>query len=126
MTRLEKMRESGIEPALPIIPAPCFVGWLMDAGPTEVVGASMDGAVRQTLSWGAIAQWEEGSGISLAPWQKRLLRQLSGDWLAAADRAKKVDCPPPWQPEQPFEINREAVGRKVVSIFDRLSQPRKA
>jgi hypothetical protein len=110
-TRKQKMSAEDRAIPLPPCSAPCFVEWLLDAGPTEPGGM---GEAR--LSWRSLRAWEDGAGIRLDPWQRRLLRRLSGDWLAESDRARKVDCPPPWQPDA-GPIDRPAVSSKIQSMF---------
>jgi hypothetical protein len=94
-TRLEEMEGRGEWPDLPpVSPAlfdnpvatghPVMVQWMLDAGPTEP-GSGAAAA----LSWRALNAWTIGTGIPLEPWQGRLLRRLSSDWLAQSDKARK-------------------------------------
>jgi hypothetical protein len=91
------------------------VQWLFDAGPHE------SGAMgRAALSWRGLAVWQRETGISLEPWQKRLLRRLSGEYLHQGDKAEKFDCPPPWQPDEMTPHSREVVSAKIAAVFGRL------
>jgi hypothetical protein len=79
---------------------------------------------KSELSWGAIGEWAREIGIDLAPWQKRILRRLSRDYLNESERATKPDCPPPWQPEEMTPHSRELVGAKIMSVLKRLARRR--
>lgn len=43
-----------------------------------------------------INAWQELLGIELSPWEFRLIRRLSLEYLAESTRARKRDCPAPW------------------------------
>lgn len=115
MSRGERIRAAGNEPRMPPCSAPIFIAWLFDAGPYQA--SSMGKAA---LSPGWVAEWEAERGIRLEPWQRRLLRRLSGDYLAEGDRATKHDCPPPWQPSEMTPHSREVVSAKIKSVFARM------
>lgn len=100
---------------MPPCPAPVFITWLFDAGPYEA------GAMgKAALGWVTIGAWSREACIALAPWQKRLLRRLSGDYLREGDRAVKHDCPPPWQPDEMTPHSRDIVSAKIKSVFARM------
>jgi hypothetical protein len=87
--------ESGGEPDLPEIPAECshIVSLLFEIGPTSAGGM---GTI--PLTWVDIATWQRLIGVELPPWQARLLRRMSGEYLESYHAAEKQDAPPPWQP----------------------------
>jgi len=101
------MQEDGIVPPMPILPATSYIEWLMDLGPADPEGAP--------IGWRTLQAWQECTGIRLQPWEAKLLRSLSGDWLAEKDRAKKPDCPAPWT--HIVDSNREAVEHKIRAAF---------
>ena len=111
------MSAEGIIPMMPPLPEGLpYIDWLMDAGPIESAAAGSS-----AIGWRTLQAWQEGTGIALEPWEARLLRRLSGDWLREAERARKPDCPAPWTGE-PIEINREAVAKKVGLAFASLAR----
>lgn len=86
------MRASGIQhPPMPPNPAPHITDRLVEMGLTEAAGM---GAV--PLSWREIDAWCRRCAIDLPPWEGRLMRRLSADYLAESRRAEKETCPPPW------------------------------
>lgn len=64
-----------------------LIGYLYEIGPT-----SGEEAITQP----AIRAWQDNIGIELPPWQVRLLRRLSIDYLSESHQARKRDCPAPW------------------------------
>lgn len=112
VTRIRRMRADGIEPVMPPLPTPWIVERLLDMGPT--VPGGMGAA---PLPYSEIEAWQRCSGVELQPWEARLLRRLSGDYLAECQRAETPDCPAPWTAEDAIERNRAAVARKVGNAF---------
>jgi hypothetical protein len=106
------MLDAGIEPALPDNPHPPLVDYLMEAGPT--VSGSMGEAA---LDWRDIAAWKELACVDLPPWQAKLLRRLSTEYLAERQAAVAPERPPPWAPDVTSSENRAAVDAKVRGIF---------
>jgi hypothetical protein len=86
--------DAGEEPDLPDIDPESYflIEYLLDAGP---VSGGSNGAA--ALSWGELQAWQAGSGVSLPPWQLRLLRRLSAEYLSESFRAEAHDAPPPWE-----------------------------
>lgn len=109
LSRLDARIKSGGEPDLPPIDSALefLIGYLFDAGPTSASGM---GAV--PLTWADLEAWERGSGVALQPWQARLIRQLSAEYLAEAQVADAHDAPPPWAQE--METDRRAVVSKHI------------
>lgn len=92
ISRLEQLKKDKIAPAMPPNPAPHLVDRLVELGLTEAAGM---GAA--PVSWSTIGAWQSVTGIELAPWEARLLRQLSVEYLAEGRRAESESCPPPWR-----------------------------
>lgn len=89
---METMRRNGIKhPPMPANPAPHFTDWLVEMGLSEAAGM---GAT--PLTWKEIAAWCERTCVDLLPWEARLMRRLSADYLAESRRAEAAACPPPW------------------------------
>lgn len=72
--------------------APHITDRLIEMGLTEAAGMT---AV--ALSWKEINAWCEGTCVDLPPWERRLMRRLSGDFLSASRDAESETCPPPWR-----------------------------
>ncbi|MEH3046509.1 hypothetical protein [Sphingomonas adhaesiva] len=86
------MRATGIKhPPMPINPATHITDRLVEMGLTEAAGMA---AV--PLSWKEINAWCERTCVDLPPWEGRLMRRLSADYLAESRRAEDEFCPPPW------------------------------
>ncbi len=84
---------------------------LWDAGPV-MQGAS--GAV--PLSQSEIRAWQQNTGNELQPWEVRLLRRLSADYISAAQAAEKPNCPPPWAPE-PEPEQRKSIAKHIRNVL---------
>jgi hypothetical protein len=105
------LTETGGEPDLPDLdPAlQYFVDALFDAGPTSAAGM---GAV--PLTWADLEAWQRGTGVFFPPWQLRLIRKLSSEYLAESQAADAHDAPPPWN----REITEDRRGRVAKHIRD--------
>jgi hypothetical protein len=64
--------------------------------------------------------WQQNAGIDLAPWECRLLRRLSEQYLAEAHKAEKEGAPPPWQPPEvevkPAVTSQQAALRALANL----------
>jgi len=114
-SRLRAMKDGGIVPALPPCSTPWIVEQLVEIGP--VVAAGMG---RAPIGWTDIAAWSAMTRTILPPWQARLLRRLSSDWLAESQAAEKPDAPPPWTEPDPDADRRTAISAKVGNAFRAL------
>lgn len=85
-----------------------FVEYLMEAGPTSHAGMG-----ETALRWIDLECWQRGSGVSLQPWECRLLRKLSNDYLTERHRATAFDAPPPWN----REIDKRKVAKHIRSVL---------
>lgn len=73
------------------------------------------------IAFTELQAWQECSGISLQPWETKVLRRLSSDYIAENRRAEKPDCPPPYgNPE--LEFDRDVVGKKVANALRALAR----
>lgn len=95
-----------LDPALLFI-----VEILFDAGP---VSASSMGA--SPLSWQEIQAWQRCAGVSLHPWQSRLIRKLSSEYLAESQTADAHDAPPPWARETQAD-QRAAIAKHIRNVI---------
>jgi len=113
------MEADGIEPIFPPNPAPHLIRYLMEMGPVEPGG--MDAA---PVSWTTMRHWQEQTGIELPPWQARLIRRLSADYLDQSRKAREPDCPAPWG--QRTEEERHAISAKIKDLFGGMARNRQA
>jgi hypothetical protein len=68
-----------------------LVEWLWDVGPT--VAGGMGGAPVESRH---LLDWQAETGVTLQPWEAKLLRRLSRAYLAESMDADKQACPAPW------------------------------
>lgn len=93
-TRIERMEADGIPPTMPHNAAPHLIGWLIEIGLTE-----SNGMAATPLSWGEINEWQHSTSVKLAPWESKLIRRLSVEYLAEGRRAESENCPAPFHAE---------------------------
>lgn len=79
---------------MPPNPAPWILGWLIEIGLTEPAGMGV-----APLGWATIDAWCNRTGIDLSPWEARLIRQLSTDYVVMSRTAESETCSPPWRAE---------------------------
>ena len=104
-------RDDGYVPELPSVDGAAYlVAYLWDMGPTMVAGMGLG-----PLTHEEIRAWQSNTGVWLQPWEARILRQLSMDYIVQMRDAEKNDCPPPWSAAR-------ARGRSFIG--DRQDAPR--
>jgi hypothetical protein len=91
---MERNKRDGVPIGMPPNPAPHITGWLIEIGLTE--GGGMAAA---PISWRSIRAWRLEVGLSLEPWQVRMLRRLSVEYLEESRHAESESRPPPWRAE---------------------------
>lgn len=94
ISRIDRMKKDRIVPKLPPNPAPHIVNRLVEIGLTEANGMGMS-----PLSWREIMEWQRATGVTLDPWEARLIRRLSNEYIAESRRAESENCPAPWHTE---------------------------
>jgi hypothetical protein len=92
LSRIDDLKRKKIDPPMPPNPAPHITDWLIEMGLTEAAGM---GAV--PISSSELAAWQGNTGVRLAPWEARLIRELSKIYLAEGRAAESENCPPPWR-----------------------------
>lgn len=107
------MRDQGIEPRLPDCPLPYLLDIFMEIGPT---GAGGMGPV--PISHQEILAWQTNTGICLEPWEVRIVRRLSFEWIAESRRAEDPDST---EPGGTGEISDE----QLTSVADALKRDMK-
>ncbi|MGK5049605.1 hypothetical protein ACQ4WP_27470 [Janthinobacterium sp. GB4P2] len=92
MSRRERIEKDGREIEMP--PLECgehLIGYLYEFGPTMAAGMGAG-----PVTFVEMEAWQRARGINLHPWEARLLRRLSCDYLAESHKATKWDCPAPY------------------------------
>lgn len=124
-SRLAQLRDQGAT-HVPMPPVPAEARALLDAflevGP---VGYGAMGAV--PLSFGEIEAWQHATGVKLLPWEARLFRKLSVDFVGETARAEMPDAVAPWG--ESVAHDRDDIERRVRLLFGaraRESQQRPA
>lgn len=93
LSRIDQLKKAGVQvPPMPPNPLPHMIDRLIEIGLSEAAGM---GAV--PVSWPTIDAWQRITGVVLAPWEARLIRRLSADYLAMSRKAEVETCPPPWR-----------------------------
>ncbi len=92
LSRIDDLKRKKINPPMPPNPAPHITDWLIEMGLTEAAGM---GAV--PISSRELAAWQDNTSVRLAPWEARLIRELSKAYLAEGRIAESETCPPPWR-----------------------------
>lgn len=94
-SRLERLREEAKDddylPDMPPVDCEYLLVYLFEAGPLQGGGSAP-----AALGWTEISAWRSLAGVALAPWQARLLRRLSLDYLNQMLQSTDPDCAPPW------------------------------
>jgi len=110
LSRLERLKKDGITQQMPPNPVPHIVDRLLEIGLVEANGV---GAV--PISWREINEWQRATSVDLAPWEARLIRHLSTEYLAEGRRAESENYPPPWRaPVTRCEIETEQARLQMV------------
>lgn len=110
LSRLDILTKQGAVPQLPPNPLPHVLSRLIDIGMTEPGGM---GPV--PLSSREVEAWQHNTGVELSPWEARLLRTLSREYVAQLAKAEEPDCPAPWRAEvTQSEIEAERAGLRAV------------
>lgn len=105
------MKKDGLDAQMPPNPAPHIINRLIEIGLSQPAGMGS-----APLSWQEISAWSHCTGVSLPPWEARLTRRLSVDFLAESRRAEDETCPPPWQ----AEVTRSGIAAELRMLDDVL------
>lgn len=88
------MERDRVTPKMPPNPAPHLISRLTEIGITESGGMGP-----APLSWREIEAWQRLTNVQIAPWEARLMRKLSLEYLAESRRAESENCPAPYRAE---------------------------
>ena len=70
-----------------------LVEHLFEIGPLMAAGMGAGPITHQE-----ILAWQVLTGTALQPWEARMLRRLSCEYLNETHRAETLGCEPPWKP----------------------------
>ena len=102
----------GGEPLLPEVGEVSYLlRYWQDIG---LVGSGAMGPVR--LSALELMAWQQGSCVTLAPWEFAVLREMSAQYINSLHEASKPECPAPYG-EPLHQLDRDVIQKKVVSQF---------
>lgn len=90
-----------------------LLSYLWEIGPTLVAGMGSGPITHLELR-----AWQANSGIELQPWETRVLRRLSIEYLITAQKAEKADCVAPWQP---VTVDRAVVADRLLQSIRALA-----
>jgi hypothetical protein len=90
-SRMKRLIDGGQPIPLPEINVDYILAYLWEVGPT--ISGGMGEA---PLSHAELLAWQTNVGIDLQPWESRMLRRLSVDYLVESQNATEPDCPAPF------------------------------
>lgn len=111
ITRAERMKKDGAAIPMPPNPLPHVVDRLIEIGLTEAAGMGAG-----PVSWQTMDAWANRTGMDIPPWEARLIRRLSVEYVAEQHRAESENCPPPWR-WQITEAEKQAANRDLDSLL---------
>ena len=102
---------------MPIPPcsAPFLLDYLLEIGPLVPAGLGVG-----PIGFRDIQAWQECIGIRLAPWQARLMVDLSRQYLSAAKDAVEPGCLAPWSDEARLADRRASIDQALRAGFRAL------
>lgn len=89
-----------------------LIGYLYELGPTVAAGMGAG-----PVTFAEMAAWQATRGFELEPWEARLLRRLSVDYLAESHRATQRDCPPPWGGSVVVHVSHNRAAARALELF---------
>ena len=94
LSRLQQLKgDNGddFEPDMPPLDIHYLRDYLFEIGPLQTGGMGP-----APLSNAEIHAWQDNTGIVLTPWEARMIRRLSMDYLQQYHEADDPTCPAPW------------------------------
>jgi hypothetical protein len=85
-----------------------LIDYLWEAGTAVSAGFGL-----AVITFVELRAWQQCAGIDLQPWEVRILRLLSSDYIAESKRAEKPDCPAPFSNNTILEFDRAIVAKQV-------------
>lgn len=113
LSRRERIERDGGEIEMPPFDEGAYlIGYLYELGPTVAAGMGAG-----PVTFAEMAAWQATRGFELEPWEARLLRRLSVDYLAESHRATQRDCPPPWGGSVVVRVSHNRAAARALELF---------
>lgn len=111
LSRRERIERDGGEIEMPPFDeGEYLIAYLYELGPTVAAGMGAG-----PVTFAEMAAWQAARGFELEPWEARLLRRLSVDYLAESHQATRRDCPPPYMDSRSL---KKAIAREMERNMD--------
>jgi hypothetical protein len=113
LSRRERIECDGGEIEMPPLDqGEYLIGYLYEVGPTVAAGMGAG-----PVTFAEMAAWQAARGFELEPWEARLLRRLSVDYLAESHRATQRDCQPPWGGSVAVRVSHDRAAARALELF---------
>ena len=113
LSRRERIERDGGEIEMPPFDdGEYLIGYLYELGPTAAAGMGAG-----PVTFAEMAAWQAARGFELEPWDARLLRRLSVDYLAESHRATERNCPPPWGGSVAVRVSHDRAAARALELF---------
>ena len=113
LSRRERIERDGGEIEMPPFDeGEYLIAYLYELGPT--VAADMGAG---PVTFAEMAAWQAARGFELEPWEARLLRRLSVDYLVESHRATERNCPPPWGGSVAVRVSHDRAAARALELF---------
>lgn len=113
LSRRERIERDGGEIEMPPFDdGEYLIGYLYELGPTAAAGMGAG-----PVTFAEMAAWQAARGFELEPWEARLLRRLSVDYLAESHRATERNCPPPWGGSVAVRVSHDRAAARALELF---------
>ena len=113
LSRRERIERDGGEIEMPPFDeGEYLIAYLYELGPTVAAGMGAG-----PVTFAEMAAWQDARGFELEPWEARLLRRLSVDYLAESHRATRRDCQPPWGESIVVRVSHDRAAARALELF---------
>ena len=113
LSRRERIERDGGEIEMPPFDdGEYLIAYLYELGPTVAAGMGAG-----PVTFAEMAAWQVARGFELEPWEARLLRRLSVDYLAESHRATERNCPPPWGGSVAVRVSHDRAAARALELF---------
>lgn len=112
---VEAIRSEYLPEMPPVDTGGYLLAYFLEVGPAMAAGMGSAAITHQELR-----AFQDNIGLELAPWEIRILRRLSNDYLNASYLAEKSDCRPPWLPDGK-DVDHSGVARSMQQAIRQLA-----
>lgn len=113
LSRRERIERDGGEIEMPPFDeGEYLIAYLYEMGPTVAAGMGTG-----PVTFAEMAAWQAARGFELEPWEARLLRRLSVDYVAETHRATKRDSQPPWGGTVAVRVSQNKAAARALELF---------